>query len=453
MTDITVGDTRPFVQYVADGVQTAFTYPFPILAAGDLVVVFDDGAAPSAHTVNGAGQSEGGTVTFPSPPPADTRITLYRDMPVERATDFVESGEFRASALNEELDRLALMVQQVEAKDANALRRAPHDEDGPLELPPRAARENTVLAFDAQGWPTVLADPVLAAAQASDSADAAAQSATDATNAADQAQQHRDAAQTAAGDAAASETNAGASADAAAASEAKAQDWAETAPDVEVESGAFSARHWASKAEDASVDMPAERLRSDLAIQRVRWTALAPTVEATPAWSVDFLLGLGLDGLNVSRAGPATYHDAQGQLVAAGSDELRIDHDPVTWEPLGALIEAARTNFLQDSLNPASQTRTLAAGTYTLSVKGSGSCTLSGAASGTANEGAPVTFTLASSGDVTFGVGGSLQAFQCEDGASATSTRTLSPASLVIGLSHSPPDLVIGFITSYARSD
>lgn len=414
MTDITIGDTRPFVQYAADGTQTAFTYPFAILAASDLVVVFDDGAAPGSHTIDGVGAEDGGTVTFDTAPASGVRITIYRDMPVERTTDFVESGEFRASALNGELDRLTMMIQQVEAAGANALRRAQHDTDGPLVVPPRTERINTVLAFDDAGWPTVLADPVLAASQASDSADAAAQSASDAADAASQAGQARDAAQSAAGDADASET-------AAAAAEAKAEQWADAAVDVEVETGAYSARHWAQKAEDVAVDMPAERWRTDLALQRVRWTLLVPAAARAPDWGIDFRLALGLDGLVVTRASQATYHDARGRLVTAAADELRLDHDPQTWRPLGALLESARTNHLYDSFNPATQTRSLPAGTYTLSVKGGGDCTMSGAASGTATEGAPVTFTLSASDSVTFTVNGTLQAFQCEDGSSATS--------------------------------
>lgn len=414
MSELTVGDTRPFVQYVADGAQSAYTFPFPILAASDLAVAFDDGAAPDAHTITGVGDSAGGTVTFDAPPASGVRITLYRDMPVERMTDFVESGEFRASALNAELDRLAMMIQQVESAGADALRRARHDEDGSLVVPPRATRINTVLAFDDQGWPTTLADPVLAASEASDSADAAAQAAGDASNAADQAGQARDDAQTAAGAADASET-------AAAAAEDKAKQWADAAVDVEVEAGAYSSRHWAQKAAEQAVDMPGERWRADLAIQRVRWSLLAPAVPRVPAWAVDFPLALGLDGLSVTRASAATYHDSNGQLVSAAADELRLDHDPQTWEPLGALIESTRTNYLHDSLNPATQTRTLPAGTFTLSLKGSGDCTMTGAASGTATAGAPVTFTLASSDDVTFTVTGTLQAFQCEDGGSATS--------------------------------
>ena len=87
----------------------------------------------------------------------------------------------------------------------------------------------------------------------------------------------------------------------------------------------------------------------------------------------------------------------------------------------GLLMEGARTNALHDSFNPATQTRTLAPGSYTLSVIGTGNCALSGGPSGTASDGAPVTFSLGSSTAVTFTVSGSLQAFQCEDGAWSSS--------------------------------
>lgn len=407
MPEITVADTPPRVQYVADGQQTEFTFPFPILAAADLVVVFDDGAMPGAHGIAGVGVSAGGTVAFASAPPAGTRITIYRDQPVARTADFVEAGAFRATALNAELDRLAMMVQQVEATAADALRRAPHDGAAELTLPPLAQRADTVLGFDAQGRPQALPDPAIAAQEATARAGAAADSADEAAGSA-----------TTATDAAATASDAGT---AASASAAAAQRWAEEAEDVEVAPGEFSAHHWASKAAANAVDLPRERRRGDLAAQRVRWSLAVPGVAVAPAWAVDFLFGLGLDALTVSRDGPATFHDDRGRLVTAGPDEPRLDHDPATGAPRGLLVEAARTNLLHDSFAPATQTRNLAAGTYTLSITGGGSCELSGAAAGVASAGSPLTFTLASAADVTFTVGGSPTTFQCEAGSVATS--------------------------------
>ena len=102
------------------------------------------------------------------------------------------------------------------------------------------------------------------ASQASDSADAAAISETNASDAASVATSAASSASTSASEASTSEGNAATSASNAATSETnagnlatdaatyrdKAQDWAETAEDVAVETGKYSAKHWAAKAEE-----------------------------------------------------------------------------------------------------------------------------------------------------------------------------------------------------------
>ena len=442
MSGITVADTRPWVQYEADGTQTDFTFPFPLRAAPDLVVVFGAGAAPAAHTITGVGQSGGGTVTFDTAPAAGTRVTLYRDMPVARTSDFVEAGDFRASALNAELDALTLMLQQVETRAGRALAPAAHDPDIDLTLPPRAARADTVLAFDGDGRPQGLSDlkataeSALDAAATADTAANAAQSAADGANgSATDAAASANAAQTSAdsaANAASAADSAVASADSAAtaaagsatdadAAAATAHAWAETAPDIEVAAGAYSARHWADVAADHAAALPDARRRIDLATQRLAWRRTVPSVTLPPVWAVDFVLGLGLDAVIATRSGPASYHDALGVLRTAPADTLRLDHDPVTGEPLGALVEAARTNLLHASFTPAAQTRTLAAGTYTASMTGPGQVTLSGAVAAAVDAATPVSFTLDTQGDVTFTPEGTVRTMQCEDGGNATS--------------------------------
>ena len=52
------------------------------------------------------------------------------------------------------------------------------------------------------------------------------------------------------------------------------------------------------------------------------------------------------DVLDFSRASTATYFDSNGVLQSAAIDEPRFDHDPVTGEPEGILIEESRTNLL-----------------------------------------------------------------------------------------------------------
>ncbi|MGB1547120.1 MAG: hypothetical protein ACPHIA_01120 [Alphaproteobacteria bacterium] len=155
MSELTVGDVRPRVQYTANGVQTSFGYPFPIFDAAELEVFFDDGGTPTSHTITGVGNSSGGNIVFDSPPANGTRITIRRDMPVERNTDFQEGGDFRASVINEELDKLTMFIQTVESLSKDALRQNVHDIDTDMVLPPVATRADKLLGFGQFGEPAV----------------------------------------------------------------------------------------------------------------------------------------------------------------------------------------------------------------------------------------------------------------------------------------------------------
>lgn len=94
----------------------------------------------------------------------------------------------------------------------------------------------------------------------------------------------------------------------------------------------------------------------------------------------------------------------------------------------GLYIFEARTNQLLNSTAPATQTTgTLANGTYTLWVNGSGTATMSagtatGCGTGVASQGTPVSFTTSgAAGTCIVTVGGSLNAFQLELGTAGTS--------------------------------
>lgn len=148
---IRIGDVAPRVQYVADGVQTAFTYPFPIFRAADLAVWLDAVPQRSGFTVSGAGRSEGGTVTFDAPPAAGRRVTLRRVLAVARSSDFQENGILRSRTLNDELDYQVAALQEVKEELAATLRLSPSDGGALSALPAREARANRLLGFDAVG--------------------------------------------------------------------------------------------------------------------------------------------------------------------------------------------------------------------------------------------------------------------------------------------------------------
>lgn len=151
---ITIGDVAPRVQYVADGVLADFPYPFPIFEEADLEIRLDGAVLAGGATITGAGNPDGGVVSFATPPAARTEITLRRRLKIARATDFQANGILRASSLNDELDYQVAAIQQV-ADDVAGTLHLPPSEAGEMVLPARSARANRVLGFDGSGEVTV----------------------------------------------------------------------------------------------------------------------------------------------------------------------------------------------------------------------------------------------------------------------------------------------------------
>src|SRR5690349_22260682 len=152
---IRIGDVAPRVQYLADGAQVGFTYPFPIFHAEDLEVRLDGVVLAGGYQITGAGISEGGSVVFDTPPAAGCRVTLRRNLAVARTSDFQENGILRARTLNDELDYQVAALQEVKEDLSNALRLDPSEVGGAATLPLREARANRLLGFDSTGAVTV----------------------------------------------------------------------------------------------------------------------------------------------------------------------------------------------------------------------------------------------------------------------------------------------------------
>ena len=110
---IKMPDVAPIVRYVATGSQTIFSYPFPVFASEDLKVYLNGAEQISGFTISGAGATAGGDVTFDTAPTNAVIVTLERELPIERVTDFLEGGDFSAQAINNELDYLIAALQQV----------------------------------------------------------------------------------------------------------------------------------------------------------------------------------------------------------------------------------------------------------------------------------------------------------------------------------------------------
>ena len=129
-THIKIKPVVPRVQYVGNGVTTDFAYSFAIFDETDMEVYIgdtkidpdatviigegDDAVEYPVYTITGVGEEDGGEVVFTVAPENDAIITLVRNVPVERMTDFQEGGTFRPKNLNDELDRQTAFCQQIE---------------------------------------------------------------------------------------------------------------------------------------------------------------------------------------------------------------------------------------------------------------------------------------------------------------------------------------------------
>jgi len=127
------------------------------------------------------------------------------------------------------------------------------------------------------------------------------------------------------------------------------------------------------------------------------------------------------DILTATRSTTGTYFDASGVMREAAINEMRFDHDPVTGESLGLLLEGARTNLVLNSATGSAQSITVTAVAHTLSFYGTGTVTLSGVYSGSLvgsgayPERSTLTFTP-TAGSLTISVTGTIQFIQIEAG-------------------------------------
>lgn len=125
-----ISDTAPRVQYTAANTQTQFTIPFEFFADADIKVIktasngtdttltlASSPANATQYSVEGAGVSAGGTkrITLGGASTNGDKYTIFRELAVERTSDFPVSGNFPIETLNTELDKITAMIQQNES--------------------------------------------------------------------------------------------------------------------------------------------------------------------------------------------------------------------------------------------------------------------------------------------------------------------------------------------------
>src|SRR6056297_2909064 len=109
--------------YTATASQTVFPYTFEIADEED-VKVLQNGTLltlSTDYTVSGVDSNSGGNITLVSGATAGDVIVVYRDMELKRQTDYTDSGDFLASEVNEDFDRLWMAIQQEQTDSSRAI--------------------------------------------------------------------------------------------------------------------------------------------------------------------------------------------------------------------------------------------------------------------------------------------------------------------------------------------
>lgn len=115
---------KTIVQYLGDGVTTAFYYNFLVPTPADVSVYvqpLDAQVDPttqkqvlnSDYTVQGAGITDGGTITFTTPPAFSSIVTITRQMEFSLDVQFSNATNFSGANLDAVLTRLLLLCQDL----------------------------------------------------------------------------------------------------------------------------------------------------------------------------------------------------------------------------------------------------------------------------------------------------------------------------------------------------
>jgi len=136
--------------------QTSFTYTFRVLAATDMDVYQNGVLLSSGYTVNNVGNTTGGTVTLDSGVPAGQIVSLVLAMPLDRTTNYQNSGDFLAADVNEDFDKIYIGAVQNENEGGRSLRLQGVEPTVAMTLPLKADRSNKLLSFDSNGLPVAV---------------------------------------------------------------------------------------------------------------------------------------------------------------------------------------------------------------------------------------------------------------------------------------------------------
>ena len=109
---MSVSNQRVQYEYIADGDTVVFPFSCRVVYASDLIVMVN-GVRVNNYSVEGINQPHGGNVVFHTPPASNSRVFLLRNIPLMREADYQTNGDFLASTVNSDFDRLWMALQGI----------------------------------------------------------------------------------------------------------------------------------------------------------------------------------------------------------------------------------------------------------------------------------------------------------------------------------------------------
>lgn len=116
-------------RYTGNGVSTIYTVPFLVLQASDLAVYVGGVKLTAGYTQAGVGNPTS-IVTFSVAPVVGAQIILALEVPFERVNDYQENGDFLATTVNRDFDRIWQALKQLMRLSGRALVLGQFDTDG-----------------------------------------------------------------------------------------------------------------------------------------------------------------------------------------------------------------------------------------------------------------------------------------------------------------------------------
>ena len=158
---MTISSTTVKNSYSGDGSTTQFNYTFKIFADSDLQVIIRSAAGTETvktitthYTVAGAGNANGGSITFTSGniPTSTETVVLRRAVPQTQAIDYIANDPFPAESHEEGLDRATMTTQQIQEELDRSIKLSRTNTMTSTEFTVGATeRANKILAFDSSG--------------------------------------------------------------------------------------------------------------------------------------------------------------------------------------------------------------------------------------------------------------------------------------------------------------